>query len=67
MKYKSDYNAIELKIKLNDLIESQLEDKFSTHFQNVIGKQTNTISGEVKEKDFVIWHYTHFRSEEHHV
>ena len=62
MKYISDYNSTELKNKLNDLIKLRSEDKFSSHFQNVISNRTNTISGKIKEKNFVIWHYKYFWS-----
>lgn len=62
MKYKSDYNTIELRNKLNDLIEDYSEDNFNSHFQNVISLQTNRISGKVTNEKFVIWHYNHFWS-----
>ena len=62
MNYISDYNASEFKTKLSNLIEKTSDDKFSIHFQNVITKQTNTLSGKVKGNNFVIWNYDHFWS-----
>lgn len=57
MKYKSDFNAIEFKNRLNDLIENQSDDKFLNHFGNIITKQTQVTSGKVYSNYFVIWHY----------
>ena len=62
-KFESDYNPIEFKEKLNDLIEFQREDNLSSHLKNVFSKRMDSISGKVDINDFVIWRHSYIWSD----
>jgi hypothetical protein len=63
VKFESDYNPIEFKKKLNDLIEFQREDNLSSHLKNVFSKRMDSISGKVGINDFVIWRHSYIWSD----
>jgi hypothetical protein len=55
-KYYGDKGILELKEKLNSIIEIENEDNLRTHFKNGILKINNTkVSGEIINNTFKIW------------
>ena len=61
--FKTDYEHIEFRDKLNDLIEYQQDDNLSNHLQNIFSRRLNQTSGKITNNDFVIWRYSYIWSD----